>query len=59
MTLAKIVGGRSGVAVALGFPAALWNVTAGQNGFFTAALIGGTLYFLERRPGLRASALAC
>jgi arabinofuranan 3-O-arabinosyltransferase len=52
VTLAKIVGGRSGVAVALGFPAALWNVTAGQNGFFTAALIGGTLYFLERRPVL-------
>ena len=29
--------------VALGFPAAIWNVTAGQNGFLTAALIGGTL----------------
>ena len=28
----RVVGGRSGVAVALGFPTALWNVTAGQNG---------------------------
>ena len=35
-----------------GFPAALWNVTAGQNGFLTAALIGGTLGLLERRPAL-------
>jgi arabinofuranan 3-O-arabinosyltransferase len=58
-TLAKILGGRTGIPVALGFPAALWNITAGQNGFFTAALIGSSLYFLQRRPVLRASALAC
>ncbi|MGC1778841.1 MAG: glycosyltransferase family 87 protein [Xanthobacteraceae bacterium] len=44
--------GRTGVFVALGFPAALWNVTAGQNGFLTAALIGGTLGLLERRPAV-------
>jgi len=52
LTVAKILGGRTGFAVALGFPAALWNITAGQNGFLTAALIGGTLCFLERRPAL-------
>ena len=51
-TLAGILGGRAGAFVALGFPAALWNVTAGQNGFLTAALIGGTLGLLERRPAL-------
>ncbi len=44
--------GRSGIFVALGFPAALWNVTAGQNGFLTAALVGGTLGLLQRRPAL-------
>ncbi len=44
--------GRSGMFVALGFPAALWNVTAGQNGFLTAALVGGTLGLLQRRPAL-------
>ncbi len=44
--------GRTGIFVALGFPAAIWNVTAGQNGFLTAALIGGTLGLLERRPAL-------
>jgi len=44
--------GRTGIFVALGFPATLWNVTAGQNGFLTAALIGGTLGLMERRPAL-------
>jgi arabinofuranan 3-O-arabinosyltransferase len=44
--------GRTGIFVALGFPAVLWNATAGQNGFLTAALIGGTLGLMERRPAL-------
>jgi hypothetical protein len=47
-----IAGDRAGWFLALGFPAVLWNVTAGQNGFLTAALIGGTLLFVERRPVL-------
>src|SRR4029077_17910424 len=49
---AGILGLRTGVLFALGFPAAIWNVTAGQNGFFTAALIGGTLVLWERRRAL-------
>lgn len=49
---AGILGLRTGVLFALGFPAAIWNVTAGQNGFLTAALIGGTLGLLERHPAL-------
>jgi len=47
-----IVGERAGLFVALGSPAVLWNVTAGQNGFLTAALIGGTLGLMQRRPAL-------
>lgn len=47
-----VAGDRAGWFLALGFPAVLWNVTAGQNGFLTAALIGGTLLFVERRPVL-------
>jgi arabinofuranan 3-O-arabinosyltransferase len=47
-----IMGGGTGIFVALGFPAALWNVTAGQNGFLTATLVGGTLIFLQSRPVL-------
>jgi hypothetical protein len=50
LTLKHIVGARAGIIVALGFPATLWNIAAGQNGFLTAALIGGTLGLLERHP---------
>jgi arabinofuranan 3-O-arabinosyltransferase len=50
--LAGVVGSRAGVFLALGFPAVLWNVTAGQNGFLTATLFGGTLGLLQRRPAL-------
>src|SRR5271155_2432699 len=45
-----IVGERIGIVLALGFPGVLWNISVGQNGFLTAALIGGSLVFLERRP---------
>jgi len=51
-TLGGILGNRAGALLALGFPAAIWNVTAGQNGFLTATLIGGTLGLLERHPAL-------
>jgi arabinofuranan 3-O-arabinosyltransferase len=51
-TLGGILRTRAGVLFALGFPAALWNVTAGQNGFLTATLIGGTLALMERHPAL-------
>ncbi len=35
---------------ALAFPAAFINVAHGHNGFLTAALIGGGLYLLDRKP---------
>jgi hypothetical protein len=47
-----VLGRRGALFVAAGFPAGLWNVTAGQNGFLTAALIGCTLALLQRRPAL-------
>jgi hypothetical protein len=47
-----IFGERTGWLLALGFPGALWNVTAGQNCFLTTALIGGALGLLERHPAL-------
>jgi hypothetical protein len=52
LTLRRIVGHRLGLLLAAAFPATLLNVAVGQNGFFTAALIGGTLLLLERRPVL-------
>lgn len=51
-TLRVIFRDRAGLFLALGFPAAIWNITAGQNGFLTATLIGGTLASIERRPAL-------
>jgi hypothetical protein len=38
--------------VATAFPAVLVNVGHGQNGFLTAALLGGALHWLDRRPWL-------
>jgi glycosyl transferase family 87 len=45
-----IVGRAFGFLLALAFPLVLSNALVGQNGFLTAALIGGTLFFLPTRP---------
>ena len=36
--------------IALAFPAVFVNIGHGQNGFLTAALLGGALHLLDRRP---------
>ena len=38
--------------IAVAFPAVFVNVGHGQNGFLTAALLGGALHWLDRRPWL-------
>ena len=45
-----IVGRPFGWLLAIGFPTVFNNALVGQNGFLTAALIGGTLYLLPVRP---------
>jgi hypothetical protein len=45
-----IIGERVGYILACAFPAILSNFVVGQNGFLTAGLLGGCLYFMERRP---------
>jgi hypothetical protein len=47
-----IVGRPFGLVLAIGFPLTLSNTLVGQNGFLTAALIGGTLYLLPTRKVL-------
>ena len=47
-----IVPEKGATLVALAFPAVYMNLTHGQNGFLTAALIGGGLMLLDRRPWL-------
>ena len=47
-----IVGRNFGFLLAVGFPMVFNNTLVGQNGFLTAALIGGTLYLMPVRPVL-------
>ena len=47
-----IVGERAGYFLAAAFPAVLSNFIVGQNGFLSAALLGGSLLFIKRRPVL-------
>ena len=44
------VGQRFGLIVGAAFPVVLANTMAGQNGFLTAALLGGTLVLMPARP---------
>lgn len=46
----KIDPERDALWLAIAFPGALINLTNGQNGFLTTALLGGALLSLERRP---------
>ena len=46
----KIDRERDSLWLAIAFPGALVNLTNGQNGFLTLALLGGGLLTLERRP---------
>jgi arabinofuranan 3-O-arabinosyltransferase len=50
IVMRAIVGRRFGWILALAAPMVLTNVLDGQNGFLTAALIGGTLYLMPVRP---------
>ena len=45
-----VTAGSLWLLLALAFPAVLINVGHGQNGFLTAALLGGALIVLDRRP---------
>jgi len=45
-----IFADRVGILFACAFPAVLWNFSAGQNGFLTAALLGAALGLLPKRP---------
>jgi hypothetical protein len=43
---------RTALVAALAYPAVFVNLGHGQNGFLTAALLGGGFFFLDRRPAL-------
>jgi hypothetical protein len=45
--------------VAAAFPAVFVNIGHGQNGFLTAALLGGALHLINRRPWLAGVLIGC
>ena len=45
--------------IAAAFPAVFVNVGHGHNGFLTAALLGGALHLLDRRPWLAGVLIGC
>jgi alpha-1,2-mannosyltransferase len=45
--------------MAAAFPAVFVNIGHGQNGFLTAALLGGALHWLDRRPWLAGLLIGC
>ncbi|HLZ02050.1 MAG TPA: glycosyltransferase family 87 protein [Bradyrhizobium sp.] len=49
-TLRAILPRPETLLIASAFPAVLINIGHGQNGFLTAALLGGALHLLDRRP---------
>lgn len=51
-TMRAILPLRETILVASAFPAVLINTGHGQNAFFTAALLGGALLLMQRRPWL-------
>jgi arabinofuranan 3-O-arabinosyltransferase len=52
-----IIPSRWALMGACGFPATFWTIGVGQNGLLTAALVGGTLGLIERRPVLAGTLL--
>ena len=55
----RIAGRPEAWLLALAFPAVFVNVTHGHNGFITAALLGGALLVLDRRPLLAGALIGC
>ena len=58
-TLRAILPRPETLLVAAAFPAVFINVGHGQNGFLTAALLGGALHWLDRKPWLAGILIGC
>jgi arabinofuranan 3-O-arabinosyltransferase len=49
-TIREIIGHRAAILLAAAVPAIVANIAAEQNGFISAALLGGALTLMDRRP---------
>jgi hypothetical protein len=52
VTIRAILPRQETLLIAASFPAVFVDIGHGQNGFLTATLLGGALYWLDRRPWL-------
>src|SRR5260370_28092721 len=59
MVVYVIVRRPVAIALVLACPFTAWNFIAGQNGFLTGALLGGSLLCLERQPVLAGILIGC
>jgi uncharacterized membrane protein YiaA len=50
---------RGSTILAAAAPVVLWNATAGQNGYLSAAIIAGALALIDRRPIVAGALIAC
>ncbi|MBR1124020.1 DUF2029 domain-containing protein [Bradyrhizobium lablabi] len=58
-TLRAILPRRETMLIAAAFPAVFVNVGHGHNGFLTAALLGGAMHWLDRKPWLAGMLIGC
>ena len=59
MVIRAILPRPETLLLAAAFPATFVNIGHGQNGFLTAALLGGALHLLDRRPWLAGVLIGC
>jgi alpha-1,2-mannosyltransferase len=60
LTVIRAISARTEtLLVAAAFPAVFVNIGHGQNGFLTAALLGGALHLLDRRPWIAGMLIGC
>lgn len=59
MVIRAILPRSQTLLVAAAFPAVFVNIGHGHNGFLTAALLGGALHLLDRRPWLAGVLIGC
>lgn len=59
MVIRRLLGSPLGWLLAFAWPLTLHNVLIGQNGFLTAALLGGGLLALLRRPWIAGALIGC
>lgn len=59
VTLRAILPRRETLLAASAFPAVFINLGHGHNGFLTAALLGGALHWLDRKPWLAGMLIGC